>query len=57
MDAVELEGEDFDDKSSNLWLQAGQGEDGSDVVDMSHNAWAAYHANVHMRALAGRPLP
>jgi Carbohydrate binding module (family 6) len=43
VDAVELEGEDFDGKSSNLWLTAGQGGGGGDAVGMTHNAWAAYN--------------
>jgi pectate lyase len=44
VDPVDLEGEDFDGKSSNLWLAGGQGEGGDDAIGMSHNAWAAYNA-------------
>ena len=44
MDAIELEGEDFDGKSSNLWLTAGQGEGGDDAVGMNHNAREAYNS-------------
>jgi Carbohydrate binding module (family 6) len=43
-DAVELEGEDFDRKSSNLWAAPGEGEGGSGAIGMTHNAWAAYDA-------------
>lgn len=43
-DVVELEGEDFDRKSSNLWEAPGEGEGGDDAVGMTHNAWAAYDA-------------
>jgi Carbohydrate binding module (family 6) len=39
---VDLEGEDFDGKSSNLWLATGEGGDGA--IGMNHNAWAAYNA-------------
>jgi len=37
-----LEAEDYASKSSNVWLQRGQGEDGGDAIGMSHDAWTAY---------------
>ena len=43
VDSVNLEGEDFDGKSSNLWVAAGKGEAGDDAIGMNHNAWAAYN--------------
>lgn len=39
-----MAGEDFDSRSSNLWLTAGQNEGGDHAVGMNHNAWAAYSA-------------
>jgi Carbohydrate binding module (family 6) len=44
VDSVDLEAEDFDSKSSNVWLTAGQGEGGGDAIGMNHNAWTAYNA-------------
>jgi hypothetical protein len=39
---VELEGEDFDGKSSNVWLVAGEG--GGQAIGVTHDAWTAYNA-------------
>ncbi len=55
-----LEAEDYASKSSNVWLQRGQGEDGGDAIGMSHDAWTAYgpvmigeYGTVHMRVASG----
>jgi hypothetical protein len=55
-----LEAEDYASKSSNVWLQTGQGEHGGDAIGMSHGAWTGYgpfmigaYGKVNIRVASG----
>ncbi|HXH10130.1 MAG TPA: carbohydrate-binding protein [Alphaproteobacteria bacterium] len=55
-----LEAEDYTYRSSNVWLQRGQGEHGGDAIGMSHGAWTAYgpfvvgeYGKVNIRVASG----